>query len=267
MSGNTIPLDEALPTQQTTFQFSSSDQLALMDLLTRFSSSSSKFSTKAYIGGSSGGGNSYNVSFSPIWTSPPNFSIFDAGDYGVDLGGLDEVNGVGPGGGGSGENQHAVLFVIEGLVLTLVSIFGVIGTLMSIGVLVKPAVRESFSALLTGLATCDALFLLTSLTMFGLPKLWLWFAQHITSPTAPYTFGLLHIWRVGSTLLTLSVTLERYSAICRPLSKDAVKQGYLLGGSLAFAVLYNVPKFFEIEVLYLDSGETLTRATALRNNK
>ncbi len=101
------------------------------------------------------------------------------------------------------------MFIFEGIILTAVSFAGIVGTTMSIGVLVKPAARESFSGLLTGLAVCDALFLCTSLVMFGLPKLWLWFAVAVTNPTAVYTFGLLHIWRVGSTYLTLSVTLER----------------------------------------------------------
>ena len=100
---------------------------------------------------------------------------------------------------------------------------------MSIAVLVKPAVRESFSALLTGLAICDTLFLCSSLILFGIPKLWPWFATHITTPSFPYLFGPIHIWRVGSTYLTLSVTLERYWAICHPLSRQ-IKQSYLLIG-------------------------------------
>ena len=75
--------------------------------------------------------------------------------------------------------DHRFLFLIEGVLLTVVSILGVVGTVMSIGVLVKPAVRESFSALLTGLAVCDSLFLLTSLVIFGLPKLWYWFALKV----------------------------------------------------------------------------------------
>jgi len=73
----------------------------------------------------------------------------------------------------------------------------------------KPTVRESFSFLLTGLAVCDTLFLVTSLVMFGLPKLWHAFAVNVTNRFSVVTFGLIHIWRVGSTYLTLSVTMER----------------------------------------------------------
>ena len=93
-----------------------------------------------------------------------------------------------------------------------------------------------------------------------------WFAERVTNPTSPYTFGLLHIWRVGSTYLTLSVTLERYCAICPPLSKVAVKQKYLLIASLVFAVLYNVPKFFEMDVMYLETGDIVSFPSRMRQN-
>ena len=76
--------------------------------------------------------------------------------------------------------NKGLLDLIEGYGLTSVAILGLIGTSMSIGVLVQPAARESFSSLLTGLAFCDAFFLLTSLVVFGLPKLWLWFAHKVT---------------------------------------------------------------------------------------
>jgi hypothetical protein len=64
---------------------------------------------------------------------------------------------------------------------------------------------------------------------------------HVTTPWSPYTFGLLHIWRVGSTYLTLSVTLERYCAICHPL-KAKIRQRYLLIATLVFATVYNIPR-------------------------
>lgn len=43
--------------------------------------------------------------------------------------------------------------------------------------------------------------------------------------------------------------MERYCAICRPLSYYKIKQNYLLVCSLVFAVIYNIPKFFEIRIL------------------
>ena len=58
----------------------------------------------------------------------------------------------------------------------------------------------------------------------------------------------------------------RYWAICRPLSKG-LRQRYLLVGSLLFAVVYNIPKFFEIKVIVLPGGDVLTAESPMRQNK
>ena len=91
----------------------------------------------------------------------------------------------------------------------------------------------------------------------------------MSSPLAPYTHGLIHIWRVGSTYLTLSVTLERYCAICRPLTTTKMSQKYLLIGSILFATLYNIPRFFEMQIIYLDDeqGTILTKNSPMRENR
>ena len=62
-------------------------------------------------------------------------------------------------------------FVTEGILLTVVSIFGLIGNSMSIIVLTRASgvVRQggaSFSKLLRGLATFDALFLFIAIISF-----------------------------------------------------------------------------------------------------
>ncbi len=65
-------------------------------------------------------------------------------------------------------------FLVEGVILTVVSCLGLLGTLMSIYVLLKPRVRDCFSTFLTGLAICDSIFLFFAILMFGLPMLWTW---------------------------------------------------------------------------------------------
>ena len=56
---------------------------------------------------------------------------------------------------------------------------------------------------------------------------------------------MAHIGRVASVLLTLCVTLERYYSVCHPMSQLRCKR-YLLPASIVFAIVYNLPKFFEI---------------------
>ena len=66
-------------------------------------------------------------------------------------------------------------FWIDGVVLTTVSLFGIIGTLMSIRVLITPQLKNNaFSALLVYLAICDANFLLFAVLTIGLPDISLW---------------------------------------------------------------------------------------------
>ena len=71
-------------------------------------------------------------------------------------------------------SQQKFEFVVDGIVLTTVSLFGLIGTVMSIRVLLKPSLRNSFSTLLVGLAVCDANFLAFAVLIIGLPKAWFW---------------------------------------------------------------------------------------------
>lgn len=66
-------------------------------------------------------------------------------------------------------------FMIDGVALTAVSLFGVMGTLMSIRVLISPQLRNNaFSALLVYLAVCDSNFLFFAVLTIGLPELWPW---------------------------------------------------------------------------------------------
>ncbi|CAB4054859.1 unnamed protein product [Lepeophtheirus salmonis] len=161
--------------------------------------------------------------------------------------------------------NHEFTFWVEGVALTLISLFGIIGTSMSIRVLLKPDIRESFSGLLTGLAFCDVLFLIFSMCLFGLPKLWPWFGTRISNGLMPIGIGVVHIWRVGSTAITVSITIERYFAIVRPL-KRFTYQRLLLVGSLLFAAIYNIPRFFEVKSVRMSTGEIALMASDLRNN-
>ena len=66
-------------------------------------------------------------------------------------------------------------FYIDGICLTSVSIFGLVGTLLSVRVLLSPAqLRNSFSNILIGLAISDASFLFSAILIIGLPKAWPW---------------------------------------------------------------------------------------------
>ena len=75
---------------------------------------------------------------------------------------------------------------------------------------------------------------------------------------------MIGVARTGSVYLTMSVTLERYFAIVRPLSSFYMKR-WLVPISIVFAIFYNFPRFFELErYIFLPTNETLVRGTTLR---
>ena len=78
-------------------------------------------------------------------------------------------------------DNHGVsnfIFIVDGIILTLVSCFGIVGTSMSIIILVKTRLRgisrDHFSTFLTALAIYDSLFLIVAILLFGLPSLSIW---------------------------------------------------------------------------------------------
>ena len=62
-----------------------------------------------------------------------------------------------------------------------------------------------------------------------------------------FAYGLLHTFRVGSVYVTLAVTFERFHAIICPLRHFKRKQ-YMLPACIVFAVIYNLPKYFELQI-------------------
>ena len=60
-------------------------------------------------------------------------------------------------------------------------------------------------------------------------------------------FGLIHTFRIGSVYMTLAVTFERFHAIIFPLRHFSMKK-FLPYISVGIAVLYNIPKYFELEI-------------------
>ena len=120
----------------------------------------------------------------------------------------------------------------------------------------RPNMRSSINCCLVGLATFDSILLTTSLLMFGVTSL----TEYTNSfevyrkdvfPWATlvaYPLGIMA--QTGSVYLTVTVTVERYVAVCHPLrARSLCTYGraklYVIGVAI-FSVLYNLPRFFEV---------------------
>lgn len=119
--------------------------------------------------------------------------------------------------------------------------------------------RSSINHLLIGLACSDLLLLVTAMLSFGLTAIYPHSGKmmHYYFNIRPFltlvVFPLSLIAQMGSVYMTMFVSLERYIAVCFPLKARSwctrSHAKYCILAITIFAVLYNVPKFFEITLL------------------
>ena len=107
------------------------------------------------------------------------------------------------------EQEYPFDFWVEGVLLTMVSVFGVVANFIAVIVLCRPKMKSGFHNLLVALAIMDMLYLFMSQLIFGMPKISSWWDDNAYDLILPFAYGFAHIGRVGSVYLTMSVTVER----------------------------------------------------------
>ncbi|KAG0710790.1 FMRFamide receptor [Chionoecetes opilio] len=160
-------------------------------------------------------------------------------------------------------------FVIYGLLLTVVGLLGLAGNFISILVLSRPKMQSSINCCLIGLTTFDMIVSTTSILMFGLPEIceytqtMVWYTQGIYQLVTPIVFPLALIAQTGSVYLTVTVTIERYIAVCRPLRARVLctygrAKIYVMSVAF-FSVVYNLPRFWEVSTqeCIIEEDETM----------
>ena len=68
-------------------------------------------------------------------------------------------------------HESFYIYYIDGIALLIVAIFGIIGTIMSMIVLLKPRIRDFFSSFLIALSVFDGSFLIMAIFYIGLPAM------------------------------------------------------------------------------------------------
>jgi len=145
----------------------------------------------------------------------------------------------------------AFSYYLEGVILTPIGILGIIGNVLSIYILCSKEIRNEFYTLLTALSSFDSLYLLMAILIFGLPKLSVSYREMVLTRIMPIGYGILHIARVGSVITTLSVAMDRFYVIKHPLIVHE-RATFLVSSCVVFSVLYNIPRFFEFQTIYLE---------------
>ncbi|KAG8189545.1 hypothetical protein JTE90_008505 [Oedothorax gibbosus] len=168
-------------------------------------------------------------------------------------------------------------FVTEGAILTLLGLLGMAGNVISLVILSRPEMRSSVNCGLQALAFFDTILLVSSITMLGLHKLGyrMMLLHRYTFEFYPYVVLIAYpvglIAQTGSVWITVGVTVERWVAVRHPLRARFLcthtrAKGFCLG-VLIFALAYNVPRFWEIDVVKTADDVYVAKPTDFRMNK
>lgn len=172
-------------------------------------------------------------------------------------------------------------FITNGILLNVIGFFGILGNIISMIILSRPQMRSSINYLLIGLARIDIALIITSILLFGLPGIYPYTGTmftyfYIVCPhMVPVVYPLANLVQTASVYLTLTVSLERFVAVCHPLRARSLctcgRAKLYVMGIMIFSVIYNLPKFFEGRVKaewYPEKNITVycARPTAFRRN-
>jgi len=154
------------------------------------------------------------------------------------------------GGGDSCKLCTTIDYWVEGPVILVVCLAGILGNLASILVLSRKDIdlKPSFANILTCLAVYDLLFEVCAIFMYSLPHLSTTYTSSIFPFLVPYLLGLIHIALMGSIYTTIAVAVERAVTVCAPFTNIQICRGYVYILPIIFlSVVYNIPKFYEVE--------------------
>ena len=166
-------------------------------------------------------------------------------------------------------------YYVEGVFLLIIGTFGIIGNVSAIVVFTRQNLQKSFYGLMLSLAAFDLLYIITSILCYGIPPL---SDEYEESKMYNANFGwiraLTQIAMTGNIYFTMAITIERYVTVCHPFYRvsHSWPTKRLVFFLVVFAILYNIPTFFELKVIneLLEDGTgwlTYHSATKMRQNE
>jgi len=112
-------------------------------------------------------------------------------------------------------------FIVEGLGVVFVGIFGIIGNISGILWFSRKLIQKNFHQLMLSLAFCDLLYVLLSIFLFGLPSIFSNINKtSLYNNLVPVLLPSAQISLTGSIYLTLAIALERYTTVLPSILQD-----------------------------------------------
>ncbi|XP_022919628.2 FMRFamide receptor [Onthophagus taurus] len=149
-------------------------------------------------------------------------------------------------------------FIVNGILLNVIGFFGILGNIISMIILSRPQMRSSINYLLIGLARIDTVLIITSILIFGLVGIYpytgcLFNYFFVVMPhIAPYLFPIATVAQTASVYLTVTVSFDRYIAVCKPLRARSLctygRARIYVICIVIFSILYNLPKLWESQI-------------------
>ena len=156
----------------------------------------------------------------------------------------------------------------------IIGTFGIIGNVLAIVMFSRQLLQQkSFYGLMLSLAAFDLLYITTSFFVYGIPphsdeyK-----SSAIHKCSLPWIRSLTKIAMTGNIYFTMAITIERYVTVCHPFYRvsHSWPTKRLVLFLVVFAILYNIPTFFELKVnndlLEDGSFKIYNSATEMRKN-
>lgn len=168
--------------------------------------------------------------------------------------------------------ETVMLFSINTMGAGTLCILGLLGNGISFAILSQDRTTSPVAAfLLESLSIADSAFLVVWLLQFSVKDLFNFFGLDRTCSgcsvayiyTRAYTYPMAFIAQTTTIWLTVLIAASRYVAVCMPYRASAyctlpvTKRGTL--GVVVFAVLYNLPRFFENEIAVAMTRRNFTR--------
>ena len=167
------------------------------------------------------------------------------------------------------KSMNLISLIFEGVILSIIALLGLVGNMMAISYFGNSKRRrQTFYGLMLVLATLDLLLIVSCFFLFSLPTI---SEKYKTRPFYHYTIlwvlPVAQMCFTGNTYLTVAVSIERYLTICRPLYHRAHSwtAPFYFVPILAFSVLYNFPKFFELGWAIHDNATQISNSSEVPN--
>ncbi|KAL1508934.1 hypothetical protein ABEB36_003750 [Hypothenemus hampei] len=153
------------------------------------------------------------------------------------------------------EKSNFFRFITNGILLNIIGVFGIFGNMISMIILSRPQMRSSINYLLIGLARIDTVLIITSMLLFGFPGITPYsgalfsYYYKVYPHIAVVVYPLATVAQTASVYLTITVSLERYVAVCHPLRARSLctygRARIYVIVIVVFSTLYNIPRLWE----------------------